>query len=144
MTHKAMYLITLVAAASASAAMLVLAAPTPRAVPADRPADSSQQKFTDLTLTGCLVQGSAPTVFVLENAKTNPGDDMEKGRSYLLTPGTDDLDIPHHLNQEVTAIGQPYSKTAPISASRPAEKDLPKFSAKSLITVAEKCQPASR
>jgi len=143
MKHQ-LYRIALVAAATAGAAILVLAAPATRAVTPNHQAKSSQEKFADVTLTGCLIQGSASSVFVLENAKATPGNDQEKGRSYLLTAAAQDLDIEHHLNQEVTVTGAPDTKTAPLSSTKPAEKDMPKFPAKSLIMVAEKCQPANR
>ena len=56
-----------------------------------KPAAADQQKNPpDVSVTGCLTQGSGPTVFILDNARMNPRDQNEKAKSYLLVAATED------------------------------------------------------
>src|ERR1043165_3718350 len=58
---------TLVAAQDAPAQSPASREPSPQA--AQQPADKSSA--SEMTVTGCLVQGSGPTPFILENAKSS-------------------------------------------------------------------------
>lgn len=107
-------------------------------------APQQTQKPADVTLTGCVTQGSAPSVFILDNAKMNASDQKEKGKVYLLVPEGEDLGLAHHVNHEVSVTGIADSKPAPPAGQKVVEKDLPKFSAKSLVMIADKCQVAAR
>lgn len=96
-------------------------------------------KMKDVTLTGCLVQGSAPAIFLLEDAKANPEDKDEKGKTYFLSAAVPDLKA--NLNKEVRIIGQAETKEppAPPAGQKVQEQDLPKLSVKTIAAVADRC-----
>jgi hypothetical protein len=119
---------------------------------------SSTSKAADVTVTGCLIQGSSPTTFILENAKRSATDKTEKGQSYKLASAGEDLNFQKHLNHEVTITGSSEKSSASASVSTPSasasaqaggqmaqagskadDKDMPTLSAKSLTMVADKC-----
>jgi hypothetical protein len=95
----------------------------------------------DITLTGCVIQGSGPTVFLLDNARVNTQDPSEKGRTFVITPATEDLNLSTHLDHEVTITGKAEDKVPPVppAGQKVAEKDLPKLQAGSLTMVADRC-----
>ncbi len=103
-----------------------------------RPAAQPKQP-ADLSVTGCLIQGSGPNVFLLEKAKHSVTDKAEKGQTYKLASATEDLNFQRHLNHEVTISGSSDNKMTPSSPAKADEKDLPTLSAKSLSMVADKC-----
>lgn len=109
-------------------------------------ADPQQKNPPDVSVTGCLLQGSAPTVFILDNARMNPRDQNEKAKQYVLVAATEDLGFATHLNHQVSVTGIAEIKTPPMppAGQKPTEKDLPKLTAKSLTQVADTCTPASR
>jgi DsbC/DsbD-like thiol-disulfide interchange protein len=99
----------------------------------------------DITVTGCLIQGSSPAVFVLDNAKQKPDDKAEKAASYVVTQAAEDLPLAANLNHEVSVTGSADVKAmAPPSGQKAAEKDLPRFSAKTVTLVADRCTAATR
>ena len=110
-----------------------------------KPADP-QKAPPDVTLTGCVTQGSGPTIFILDNARMNPRDQNEKGKAYLLVAATEDLGFARQLNHQVSVTGIAEVKAAPPPAAgqKPTEKDLPKLTAKSLTQVADTCTPSTR
>jgi hypothetical protein len=125
-------------AASALAFAQGTTPPAPRT-----PAEPQQPASKEITVTGCVTQGSSPTVFVLDNARQKPEDRSEKAASYILIASGEDLNFKTYLNQEVQVTGAPKIKTAPAPAppagQKAAEKDLPKFSAKMVTTVSDRC-----
>lgn len=110
------------------------------------PAQDQQTKAPDLTVTGCLTQGTGPTVFVLDNAKMDAMDKAEKAKSFVLVASTEDLAFASHVNHEVTITGTSDGKAAPTTPAgqKVAEKDLPKLTAKSLTEIADRCTAATR
>jgi hypothetical protein len=92
-----------------------------------------------VTLTGCLVQGSAPTVFLFENAKIDPKDKAEKGVKYLVMVSDEDLNLRTHLNHEVELVGKVELKPEPPAGQKVTEKDLSIFTAKTLTKVSDTC-----
>jgi hypothetical protein len=108
------------------------------------PPQDEQQKLPDVTLTGCLIQGSGPTVFIFENAKAEPTNVSEKGRTFLVVETTEDLGLARHVNHEVALSGTAETKTMPppVPGQKTPEKDLPKFQLKTLTMVAESCSAA--
>jgi len=102
-------------------------------------------KIADLSLTGCLTQGSGPTVFILQNARRNARDRSEQGLSYMLVDAAADLALQTHMNHEVMVTGAADAKVqAPPPGQKSNEKDLPKFSVKSLTEVADRCPAVDR
>ena len=102
------------------------------------------QKPVEVVLTGCIIQGSAPTIFILDNAKVDPADTAEKGRSYVIESAAEDVVLKTHLNHQVKVTGIAEKKALPAPGQKVEEKDLPKFSAKSATMVADRCTPAAR
>ena len=112
---------------------------------------ATEQKKTppEVTLTGCVVQGSSPTVFILDNAKIDPASTTEKGVKYILASAVEDVDLRTHLNKEVRIVGEVDVKvkadpvTPPVPPVPPVppdpEKDLPKLTAKSVTMVSDTC-----
>lgn len=121
--------------------------PQPAAQPAPQAPAASQapDKAPDATLTGCLVQGSGPTVFLLENARMATDDRTAKGKSFVVDATGTVLDLKAQLNHEVRIVGMAEAKMAPTPAAgqKVSEKDLPKLSAKSIAKIADTCPAAT-
>ena len=103
--------------------------------------DYQTPKSKEVSLTGCLVQGSGPSVFILENAKADPRDSTEKGQNYLLTAGSVSISFSQHLNNEVKVDGKAEMKdrlAQPVGERR-NESDLPKLTATKITHVASTC-----
>jgi len=115
-------------------------APVP---PAREPAFQPQEKSGETTLTGCLVQGSGPTVFILDNAKTASEAKSAKGQSYVLEISAPPDKIKSVLNHQVTIVGaaDPASAAAPPAASNQKrnESDLPKLTATRITPTSQTC-----
>jgi hypothetical protein len=111
-----------------------------------KPATADQKNPPDVSVTGCLTQGSGPTVFILDNARMNPRDTNEKAKTYLLVAASEDLGFAKQLNHQVsvTGIAEVKAPAMPPAGQKLTEKDLPKLTAKSLTQVADTCTPASR
>ena len=102
------------------------------------PTAPQQSPVPDVTLTGCVIQGSSPSVFIFDNARKNPKDKTEKGVRYVIVAVGEDLPLRGNLNHEVEIMGQAETKVLP--PGKPVEeKDLPKFSAKSITLVSNTC-----
>ena len=103
--------------------------------------ESQLPKFEEVSLTGCLVQGSGPSVFILENARTDPRDTSQKGRSYVLADGSMSISFRDHLNNEVRVDGEAEMKTPPAMpvGQRAKESDLPKLKATKVTHIATTC-----
>ena len=101
----------------------------------------------DVTLTGCIVQGSTSTVFIFDNAKKDPNSALEKGARYLLTSVVEDVDLRTHLNHEVRIVAEVDLKVSAMPVREPAgskpgpgeERTLPRLNAKSLTMVSNTC-----
>jgi hypothetical protein len=106
---------------------------------AQQPAQS--QKAPETAITGCVIQGSSPTVFILDAARMNPQDQNEKAKTYLLVAASEDLAFNKHLNHEVrvTGIAEAKNPPTPPAGQKVAEKDLPKLTAQSVTMVADRC-----
>jgi hypothetical protein len=130
------------AASLAFASALVAAQATSKVTPQTQP----QQKDHAVTLTGCLIQGSSPTVFLLDNARENPKSTMEKSKSYKLASAAEDLNFSKNLNHEVRVTGTPDQMAAatPPAGQKATEKDLPTLRAQSITSVADTCTSAGQ
>ncbi len=105
--------------------------------------ESQSPKSREVTLTGCLVQGTEPSVFVLENAKADPRDTSEKGRSYVLVSNVMSISFRDHLNHEVRVSGMAEDRIPPTPPMGETikESDLPKLTATKVTQVASTCSP---
>jgi hypothetical protein len=112
--------------------------------------DPQKQMPPEVILTGCVVQGSSPTVFILDNAKKDPASTAEKGVRYLLASVIEDVDLRTHLNHEVRITGEVDAKVSADPVTAPPvppvpppptdlEKALPKLKAKSVTMVSDTC-----
>jgi hypothetical protein len=134
--------------ASVLAASALIAARSGQAT-ANPPAQTPSQTMksgADVTVTGCLTQGSSPAVFILSNAKQKPDDKNEKGQSYVVVAASEDLPFVPNLNHEVSVTGSTDAKVAtpPAVGGKLSETDLPRFSAKNVTVVADRCTAATR
>jgi hypothetical protein len=127
----------------------------PRAPAAQQPAPSasqSQEKATEVRISGCLIQGSSPTVFIIDNARMATDPKTAEGKKYIVVMA-DAAGLRSQLNRQVTITGTtdgavtvttPPAGT-PDAGQKPAvsvqvrESDLPKFSAKTIVRVADVC-----
>jgi hypothetical protein len=96
----------------------------------------------DLTVTGCVVEGTDAGVYVLTNVVTRPdGSDLPK--TFRLVSTGEDLDFALHSNHQVQAVGRAEVKaTAPRETppgARIDPRDLPAFSVKSMRSVSDRC-----
>jgi hypothetical protein len=117
-------------------------APAPAPSPAAAPAapDASQDDADDMTLKGCLVQGSAPNQFVLENAKLATDAESAKGKSYAVEIQAPADQIKSIVNTHVQIVG----KAEKSDSASPDDKDskdsnMPKLTAKRITRIAATC-----
>src|SRR6187402_1285704 len=102
---------------------------------------SAKPAEAEITVTGCLAQGSAATVFVLQNAKRDPLSATEKASRYVVVPATEDLFLSRHLTHTVRILGVPDGRPQPVpqAGGTVDEKLIPALSAKSLTMVSASC-----
>ena len=121
--------------------------PPPPPPPAAEQTPPAQTPATtpDVKVTGCLVQGSGPTVFIVENAKKDSKSATEKGVSYMVVSTLADVNLRDHLNHQVEISGKADPKPAPVTgAAKIEEKDLPKLTVKSVTLVSNTCSAPTR
>ena len=125
------------------AAVLVHQTPPP---PNPKPPLQTSAKPTEaeITVTGCLVQGSGLNVFVLQNAKRDPQSATEKAARYVVVPAAEDLALKPHVNHQVRILGVPDGRPQPTpqAGGTVDEKLVPALSAKSLTMVSAACGAA--
>jgi hypothetical protein len=130
------------------AAAVVAAQGTPKPIPPtsfDQPQQTAPEakpkQTADVVLTGCLIQGSGPTVFLLDNAKLSAADPAEHAQTFVLRSEAEDVNFKNHLNHEVTITGStmPVKGDQPPAGKKIEEKDLPTLAAKSLTMVSDRC-----
>ena len=97
-----------------------------------------------MTLTGCLIQGSSPAVFLFDNAKKDRNDKAERGTKYLVLIAGEDLDLRTHLNKEVSMTGRVELKPVPAPGKPVTEKELSTFATKSVTVVSDTCGTTKR
>jgi len=94
----------------------------------------------DITVTGCLIQGSSMTVFLLDNARKDPTNSKETGQRYFVVNKIEDVQLKALVNHEVTATGTVTTRSDVRPATPPvAEKDLPVLTTRSMASIADRC-----
>lgn len=121
-----------------AATVVSLAAYQAQAAPAQK------QNPPDLTLTGCLVQGSSASVYLFDNAKRDPKSQTEKGARYLVVINAEDLPLRQNLNHEVEMTGSIELKAPPPPGQKAEEKDLSLFKTKSVTSVSDTCTAVAK
>jgi len=141
-------------------------APSPGESPSQPPAAAASQPApreqaapaaaaaTESTVTGCLVQGSGPTVFLLQDAKMSAAApaagasaSLDRGTTYRLEAesGAKAVDFKTYLNRQVSITGKLDAKAPMIAmpaedgAKKIDEKTLGKLTATSLTKLADTC-----
>jgi len=129
--------------------------PRPAPSAAAQPAPSSQApSVPEIRITGCLTQGSSPTVFILDNARMSTDAKTAEGKKYIVVM-TDAAGLRGQLNRQVTITGLADEKKTSVTVTTPPagtpdapgpavevkveERDLPRFSAKTIVRVADVC-----
>ena len=105
-----------------------------------------------MIVTGCLVQGSGPTVFILEDARLKSADRADKATSYIVVASGSTIDLKSQLNHQVSVTVPSDTKfvvettpsaraDAPVSQTvvKMDEKDMVKITARSVSRVADTC-----
>ena len=133
--------------------------PYPQNPPPSATAPTSQeQKIPESTLTGCLIQGSGPTVFILDNARLSTDAKTAEGKKYIVMMA-DPAGLRNQLNRQISVTGTPDAMSAagrqtpqagpgqaepgaPQAGQKVDERDLPKFSGKTILRVADVCTTA--
>jgi hypothetical protein len=151
-------------AATVAAGILVSAQssqPAPQDPLRTMPPTTVGDKDATTTVTGCLIQGSKPTVFILENARTATDDRGASGKSYIVAAaaGSSAVNLKNELNHQVTITGtadqvavrlseDAMKNTAPGDTANPGMKSslnedlLPKLTARSVSKVGDTCPAA--
>jgi hypothetical protein len=122
-----------------AAAVVQQAPPPPNAKPPVQ--TSAKPTEAEITVTGCLSQGSTPNVFVLQNAKRDALSATEKAARYVVVPAAEDLVLKPHLSHQVRILGVPDGRPQPTpqAGGTVDEKLIPALSAKSLTMVSASC-----
>jgi hypothetical protein len=115
-------------------------APAPQA-PASAPAAAPTpaapaQDADDVTFKGCLIQGSTPTTFILENAKSDAPD--AKAHNFVVEIQAQPDQIKSIVNTHVQVTGTADKVESDDSKTRD-EKDMPKLTAKRITRLAATC-----
>jgi hypothetical protein len=93
----------------------------------------------EVALTGCVIQGSSPSVLIFHNARKDAKDPADKGVKYLLMIADPDMNIRGHVNHQVEITGTTDGKPAPPADQKVEEKDLPILTVKTLTMIAPTC-----
>jgi len=97
-------------------------------------------KTVDLTLTGCVLEGTDAGVYILNNAVAEPRSENAP-RVFRLVSGGDDLDLSLHANHQVQATGRAEIRPVPDPPpnGRVDPRDLPAFAVKTIHSIADRC-----
>ena len=130
-------------------ALAVILAVMSATVAAEARQEPVRRVAPEVVLTGCIVQGSSPSLFIFDNAKKDPTSTPEKGERYLLTVKGEALNLRAHLNHQVTVTGEVDLRVSAMPERRPSpsdptsaagERTLPRLIVKSVTMVSDKCR----
>ena len=110
------------------------------------PQTPQDQKAAEVTLVGCVVQGTSASVYIFENA-VDPTVKESKPQTFKLASSGEEMDFQSHLNHKVQLVGSltPRTPPAPPAAGQKiAEKDLQVFTVKTVTPVATTCSAAGQ
>lgn len=122
----------------------------------------------DVTLSGCLVPGSAAGVFILDSARSSAAGTSGPAQRYVLMATGEDVDLAKNVNKRVTISGAPSAMSsasgaasggaagagstpatpsssgsgaaaAGQSGARSSDANLPRFTAKSITATGDSC-----
>jgi hypothetical protein len=103
----------------------------------------------NVTLTGCLVQGSGTDAYLLQNVRGNKdkdAKDMQQATgtnptTFAIVAASDKVDLAKQLNHQVEIKGKPETSavTPPAGATTTTMPETPRFLASSIKSVADRC-----
>lgn len=137
MTHRVVSSLVLVVAWTS----MIMAQGSPPKLPAEPPKDTvppaAQQ---ELTVTGCVVEGTDAGVYILTNVVARP-ETKDVPETFRLVSGGEDLDFTLHNNHQVQAMGRAEMKPPPEPAptGHIDPRDLPTLAVKSIRSIADRC-----
>lgn len=126
-------------------------APAPPSPAAQGAQPAQEASANDTTLTGCLLQGSGPSMYILDNAKAENAAKNAKGQRYTLEIAAPAEQIKPVLNSHVRVIGSPEpndataagASAAVASDQKASDSTLQKISVKRITRLSETC-PATK
>lgn len=92
----------------------------------------------DVTLFGCLTQGSQPSIFILEHARPTSGSNGETALRYLVLSDAKDVDLLSNVNREVELRGTVSGRVPPPEKQR-EEANLPTLRVRELTSNSTTC-----
>jgi hypothetical protein len=92
----------------------------------------------EVTLHGCVVQGTTPGIYLLRNA-IDPTKKGDTPKIYRLTAQIEDPDWMSVTNKQVTMTGIPGVKPQPKPGEKINEEELPTFSVSKFEALADTC-----
>lgn len=133
---------------AALAAQATTQQPPPQ--PPQQPPAAAQQaapKAQEITLVGCVAQGTSASVFLFENA-VDPAKKDDKARVLRIVGSGENMDFTPHLNHKVQIVGTLDTRTPPppppVAGAKTEEKDLPVLTVKSVTHIATTCSTAGQ
>ena len=97
-------------------------------------------RTVDLTVTGCVIEGTDAGTFVLSNVRATP-DVRDVPRAFRLVSSGEEMDFTLHSNHQVQAAGTAEFKPPPDGppGGRVDPRDLPAFSVRTIRSVSDRC-----
>ena len=112
-----------------------------------QPQTQAEPKAQELTLVGCVSQGTSSDVFIFEDA-LDPAKKDQKPQTFRIVSTGEGMDFTPHLNHKVQVIGTVAAAktppTPPVAGQKVDEKDLPVFTVKTVSMVATTCSAAGQ
>ncbi len=98
-------------------------------------------RSASVTVTGCLTQGSSPSIFILQHAKADAQRKTDPGMDYLVVSGASTVKLAANVNHEVTITGAAdmSANASPKAGQKTGERDLPTLEARNLTSIADSC-----
>lgn len=91
----------------------------PQTPPSASQPSSQDRSGSETRLTGCLMQGSSPNVFILDNARTSTDAKTAEGKKYVVVMA-DASDLREQINRQVTITGMTTEKSGMSTSSTPS------------------------
>ena len=82
----------------------------PQTSPSASQPSSQDRSGSETRLTGCLMQGSSPNVFILDNARSSTDVKTAEGKKYVVVMA-DASDLREQINRQVTITGMTTEKS---------------------------------
>jgi hypothetical protein len=121
-----------------AAAAVAQNAPPPQTTRPQTQQPQTAPQPPEVTLHGCVVQGTTPGIYLLRNA-IDPTKKGDTPKIYRLTAQIEDPDWMSVTNKQVTMTGIPGVKPQPKPGEKINEEELPTFSVSKFEALADTC-----